>query len=72
MEVSTKQAIWIWTQLSAIDRVFVNAGFIKNNSEVELKDAGCTLRINTCLAEKGFPMKEKLEKLAKQYEEQSA
>jgi len=39
---------------------------------VELKDAGCTLRINTCLAEKGFPMKEKLEKLAKQYEEQSA
>jgi len=72
VEVNTKQAIWIWTQLEAVECLFVNAGFIKNNREVDLKDAGCTLRINTCLADKNFPMREKIERLAKQYEEQNA
>lgn len=72
MEVSTRQAIWMWTELAPIDRAFVNAGFVKNNNEVDLKDAGCTLRINTCLNVKDFPMKEKLESLIKRYEDERA
>jgi hypothetical protein len=67
MSVNTKQAIWIWGKLNSMERVIVNVGFMKNNMGIELKDAGCTLRINTCLSAKDFPMKKRINELIGRY-----
>ena len=68
MTVNTKQAIWMWGELTPIERMTCNACVLKSDVQVELKDAGCTLRVNTCLAADDFPMKKHLEELILKYE----